>query len=38
MVDPNSLDLIVVILALSIATAGLWMLFRGISAMDNQDK
>lgn len=38
MIDTNSLDLIVAVLALSIAIAGLWMLFVGISAMDKQDK
>ena len=31
MVDTHSLDLIVAVLALSIAIAGLWMLFGGIS-------
>lgn len=38
MIDTNSLDLIVVVLALSIALGGLWMLFSGISAMDKKDK
>ena len=38
MVDTHSLDLIVAVLALSIAIGGLWMLFGGISAMDKQDK
>ena len=36
--DIQSLDIIVAVLALSIAIAGLWMLFGGISAMDKQDK
>ena len=36
--ETNSLDLLVGALALLIALGGLWMLFGGISAMDNQDK
>ena len=38
MVETNPLDLIVAVLALSIAIGGLWMLFGGISAMDKQNK
>lgn len=38
MMDTNSLDLLVGGLALLIAIGGLWMLFGGISAMENQDK
>ena len=38
MMDTQSLDIILVVLALSIAVGGLWMLFGGISAMDKQDK
>jgi hypothetical protein len=38
MIDTNSLDIFVGILALLIVIGGLVMLFSGISAFDRQDK